>query len=192
MKLTIFDAATENYTSPPLHITREDLEKYGNGDTFIETGTYYGETVDMVLESGLFKLIHTIELNDSLFEENKKKYSANNNVWLWHGDSVEMLGPIVKALEGPATFWLDAHASGPLGGGKSGGSPLLDELDIIASSPFKNHTIIIDDIRLFGSSEWDYITKEAAIEKLLKINPDYNFYYLDGQVPGDVLWATVK
>lgn len=191
MKLTIYDA-NDNYTPPSIHITKEDLEKYGNGDTFVETGTYIGETVDMVLETGLFKKIHTIELNDELMKKAMVKYQDVEPVYLWPGDSVDQLDVIVKSLKGPATFWLDAHASGPLAGGKSGGSPVLDELDIIASSPCKEHTIIIDDCRLFGSAEWDYVSKDDAIAKIMKINPNYKIHYTDGQIPGDVLWATVR
>jgi hypothetical protein len=191
MKLTIFDP-NNNYTPPSIHIKKEDLIKYGNGDTFVETGTYLGETVDMVLETGLYKKIHTIELNDDLLQKAMTKYQDVEPVYLWPGDSVDQLKVIVSTLKGPATFWLDAHASGPLPGGKSGGSPLLDELDIIASSPFKDHTIILDDCRLFGSAEWDYVSKDDALAKIMKINPNYNIYYLDGQIRGDVMWCTVK
>lgn len=184
--------ASEDYVSPPIHITKEDLEKYGAGDIFIETGTYLGETVDMVMETGLYKKIHSIELNDDLYNDLLKKYKNVESLYLWHGDSIDHLKSIVRNLEGPATFWLDAHASGSLEGGKSGGSPVLDELDIIASSPFKDHTIIIDDCRLFGSAEWSGVSKEDAIAKIMSINPEYKIHYLDGHAPKDVLWATTR
>ena len=52
MKYTFVDGpASEDYEAPPIHITEENLEKYGNGDVFVETGTYLGETVDMVLKT---------------------------------------------------------------------------------------------------------------------------------------------
>lgn len=184
--------ASEDYVSPSIHITAENLEKYGNGNEFIETGTYLGQTIDMVLATGLYKAIHSVELNDKLFEDAKKKYQNVENVFLWHGDSVDQLEVIIKTLTGPATFWLDAHASGPLVGGKSGGSPVLDELDIIASHPCKEHTIIIDDCRLFGSAEWSYVKKEDAVQRIMGINPKYYIHYLDGHIRNDVLWATVK
>lgn len=193
MQYTFVDGPLgEDYQAPPIHITKENLEKYGNGDVFVETGTYLGETVDMVLTTGLYKKIYSIELNDELFSTAQLKYEGNEKVSLKHGDSIDKLKEIVEKLDEPATFWLDAHASGHLVGGKSGGSPVLDELDIIASSPINTHTIIIDDCRLFGSAEWSFVKKEDAIEHLKKINPDYNIYYLDGHIRGDVLWATVK
>ena len=188
----VFVNGDDNYDPPKIHLTKEYLEKYGNGDIFVETGTYLGETVDMVLESDLYNIIHSIELNEELYTQAQKKYENSEVVYLWKGDSVDQLAIIVSCLNDAATFWLDAHASGPLSGGKSGGSPVLDELDIISSSPFNDHTIFIDDVRLFGSAEWNYVTKEAAIEKIMKINPNYNIYYLDGHERGDVLCASVK
>lgn len=184
--------AGEDYEAPPIHITKEDLEKYGAGDTFVETGTYIGETVDMVLSFKKYKTIHTIELNEGLYNDAVAKYKGNKRVTCWQGDSIDCLKTIVENLNAPATFWLDAHASGHLVGGKSGGSPVLDELDIINSSPIKDHTIIIDDCRLFGSSEWSGVRKEDAVAKIMEINPKYNIHYLDGHIRGDVLWATVK
>jgi hypothetical protein len=180
------------YTPPKIHLTKENLEKYGNGETFVETGTYLGDTIDMVLESGLYENIHSIELNETLFRDAVSKYENVPSVDLWLGDSVDQLAIIVGNLSGPATFYLDAHASGPLSGGKSGGSPVLDEVSIIAASPFNDHTIFIDDVRLFGSAEWSYVSKDDVISKLMEINPKYNIYYLDGEIRNDVLVASVK
>ena len=192
MKLTIVDGPLDEYTPPAIHVNEEDLKKYGAGDTFIETGTYIGETVDMILDKTDFKTIHTIELNETLYENASNRYKKQPRVKCWQGDSIDCLKEILETLDGPATFWLDAHASGELQGGKSGGSPVLDELDLIATHSCKEHTIIIDDCRLFGSSEWSYVKKEDALEKLRQINPDYNIYYLDGHARGDVLWASTK
>jgi hypothetical protein len=90
---------------------------------------------------------------------------------------------------------LDAHASGPLAGGKSGGSPVIDELKIIKSCHRFvgcKDTIFIDDRRLFGSAEWSYVKEEDAIALLIEINPNYNIYYLDGHTKEDVICATLK
>lgn len=184
--------ANEDYVSPSIHITKEDLEKYGAGDIFVETGTYIGETVDMLLQFKKFKKIYTIELNAGLYNDASKKYENEPRVECLFGDSAELLTEIVGKLKKPATFWLDAHASGSLEGGKSGGSPVLDELDIIKASPIKDHTIIIDDCRLFGSAEWSGVQKEEAVAKIMSINPKYKIHYLNGHAPKDVLWATTR
>ena len=173
------------------HLSKEVLEKYGTGSTFVETGTYKGDTVRLALEAG-FTTIETIELNKGLADAAKELFKDNEGVTVWQGDSVDCLEKIVDQLKEPATFWLDAHASGPLPGGKTGGGPVVDELRIIAKSPIKNHTIFIDDKRLFGSAEWSFTKEEDAMAVLKEINPDYIITYLDGEIPGDVICASVK
>ena len=185
-KLNIID--TEK---PSSHLNLDYLHQYGNGDTFIETGTYYGDTVQLALNAG-FNKIHSVELDTVLFDKAVKRFANNDNVRIWYGDSVDSLKDILALVNGPATFWLDAHASGELVGGKSGGSPVVDELTIIQAHSCNEHTIFIDDRRLFGSAEWSFVKEEDAMELLRKINPNYKILYLDGHVPGDVICATVK
>lgn len=173
------------------HLTLEYLRKYDNGDTFVETGTYVGDTVKLALIKG-YKTIHTIELNNDLYDNAVKMFRDPVRVKLWRGDTIDCLKEIITTIEGPATFWLDAHASGPLAGGKSGPAPVLDELDIIATHSCKEHTIFIDDCRLFGTAEWSFVKKEDAIKKILQINPNYNIVYLDGHIQEDILCATIR
>jgi len=173
------------------HLNLDYLQKYGNGDTFIETGTFLGDTVRLAVEAG-YKKVHSTELNPDLFSAAVKDFSNNSRVQIWLGDSVDVLPEILENMTTPGTFWLDAHASGHLVGGKSGGSPVLDELRIIKKNGIQEHTIFIDDRRLFGSAEWSGVKEEDAIALLKEINPNYKILYLDGHVPGDVICATVK
>lgn len=173
------------------HLTLEYLSKYGNGHTFVETGTYLGDTVQLAIDAN-FQHIHSTELDNDLCVAAAKLFEDKPQVNIWHGDSVDTLKDILNCIDGPATFWLDAHASGHLPGGKSGGSPVLDELRVIATHPCKEHTIFIDDRRLFGSNEWSGVKEQDALDILKTINPMYNFYYLNGHIPGDILCATVK
>lgn len=173
------------------HLSLDYLNKYGNGKTFIETGTFLGDTIYLALEAK-FEKIHSTELNDELYERAVKLFDHKPQVKIWHGDSVHTLKEIMKELNGPATFWLDAHASGPLPGGISGGSPVLDELEIIREHGNNEHTIFIDDRRLFGSVEWSEVQEESAMEIIRKINPSYNILLLDGEIEKDVICATIK
>ena len=102
---------------------------------------------------------------------------------------------LVENLTEPATFWLDAHASGPnIPGGKYGSCPLVQEIEAINLSPCKDHVIMIDDNRLFGSHEWDYLDKQKVIDALYAINPNYKLVYEngeeDGRLPNDILIAS--
>lgn len=173
------------------HLTSEYLEKYGNGDTFIETGTFLGDTVHLALDCG-FSKVHSCELNDEFYESAENTFANNPKVKIWHGDSVDCIPKMLEASNKPVTFWLDAHASGPLAGGRSGGSPVLDELRLIKEDTRNDHTIFIDDRRLFGSAEWSYVREEDAIALLKEINPNYNILFLDGHQKEDVICATVK
>ena len=67
-------------------------------ETFIETGTYIGETVKRVIP--FFKQIYTIELNKKLYIYNKKKFKKNKNVKVINGDS----GKILKEIFGPVLY----------------------------------------------------------------------------------------
>ena len=175
------------------HLNIEYLNKYSNGKLFIETGTYLGDTIWMVLESALFDKIHSSEINAELYNRAVQLFDHKPQVVLWKEESYDCIAKVMKDLNNEtATFWLDAHASGPLHGGKHGGSPVLLELEEILKSGNNQHTIFIDDRRLFGSAEWNGVKEEDAINLLKKINPDYNIFFLDGHVEKDVICATVK
>lgn len=191
-KLNIIDDSKPVYKwEHPSHLTEEYLHKYGNGDIFVETGTYMGDTVKLALGAG-FNRIYSCELNEGLYKNCVDLFKDNTNVTILLGDSIDCLKDILTRIEGPATFWLDAHASGELIGGKSGGSPVLDELELIAEHSCKEHTIFIDDRRLFGSAEWSFVQEKDCIDTIMQINPKYYIHYLDGHQPGDVICASVK
>lgn len=173
------------------HLSLDYLKQYGNGETFIETGTFMGDTIYLALEAE-YKRIHSVELNQSLYLRATKLFDHKPQVTIWYGDSVNCLEKILNETTGPATFWLDAHASGPLPGGISGGSPVLDELEIIRKHSNNEHTIFIDDRRLFGSAEWSYVQEKTALELIKKINPSYKILFLDGEIEQDIICATLK
>lgn len=192
----------------PSHLKLEYLQKYAVGDVFVETGTYMGDTVKLALQHG-FKKIHTIELNEELYLKAVDMFAGNPEVKVWFGDSVDIIPQIVEELNEQATFWLDAHASGPLVGGQYGPCPLALELRSIYGQeiltlnnsemtrqlkPYatNTHTLFIDDRRLLGSAEWGYISEETVTNLVLQINPEYKIHLLDGHVANDVMCATVR
>lgn len=175
--------------------------------SFIETGTYRGDTFVRMMKHG-FKFGRTVELNDDIISEDNVEaisymITASNgerDLGIYRGDSPDLipgfLADVKKKFPDPkdqeVTFWLDAHASGQLVGGRSGGCPLLDELKAIEADPIKTHTIFINDRRLFGSAEWSFVSEQSVIDALKKINPDYKLVLLDGaNCPKDIICATV-
>lgn len=174
------------------HLKIDYLKKHGNGRIFVETGTYMGQTVELLKDLPDFSEINSIELNEELANLAKIKFADDEKVKIWQGDSIDVLQTIISKTNEPMTFWLDAHASGNIKGGRSGGSPVLDELKAIKASPIKTHTIMIDDVRLFGSAEWSYVKLEDALKLIEEINPNYKISFLDGQVKNDILCASIR
>jgi hypothetical protein len=170
------------------------LEQYAVGSTFIETGSMEGWTMHTALEYG-FETMHGIELMQKYYDFSIDLLKNHDNVHFWLGESPDILSKIVENLSEPATFWLDAHASGPnIPGGIYGGCPLIQELEAIRRSPCKEHVIMIDDVRLFGTGEWDFLEKQSVLNEILKINPSYKIAYAhgeeDGAFPNDILIAS--
>lgn len=177
------------------HLNEEYLTKYGkDNNVLIETGTFRGDTILIGLEHG-FDEIYSCELFVPLYNDCVKMFSDKKNVHIYNTDSPDFLKDIFHNVMNPfnrSTIWLDAHASGPLPGGKSGGTPVIDELKSIRDYSRRNdHTIFIDDRRLFGSDEWSGVKEEDAIKLIKEINTDYVIEFLDGVIEKDIIVAYI-
>lgn len=162
---------------------------------FVETGTWEGHGVLLADMAGCFQEIHTIELSEYYYQKNKIGEANHTKppVYVWFGDSGTVLGEVLKKMNEPATIWLDAHYSGNDTAKGIGNTPILRELECIKNHPIKTHTILIDDVRLFGTAEFDYITLDVVLEKLKEINPSYVISIADAQnSPRDILVARPK
>lgn len=115
-------------------------------DTFVETGTYLGQTTRLL--AGVCKNVVTIEIDPALHARAVESLADLPNVKLLLGDSGTLLPQVLSSLTVPALFWLDGHKSGGI---TSGGDtpPILQELDAIFAHPVKEHVIVVDDVRLF-------------------------------------------
>ncbi|MCK4826444.1 hypothetical protein KA005_62455, partial [bacterium] len=135
------------HRGPPIELISKLKETFCIA-TFVETGTYQGDTAYWA--SGVFDHVITIEVSKSLYEEVVEKYGHTKNVEFMHGDSREKLKGIIAKLDGPSIFWLDAHWSGGTTYGENDPCPLIEEIKIINSSEYE-HFVLIDDARLFTS-----------------------------------------
>jgi|WetSurMetagenome_2_1015567.scaffolds.fasta_scaffold68268_4 hypothetical protein len=157
---------------------------------FVETGTYLGHGLLSALESGAFVNLTSIELSLKYYEHCQRMFAHCPNVRLLCGDSRYLLWPVIKNINTPITFWLDGHWSGEDTAKGEIPFPLMDELRAIEFHPIKTHTILIDDVRLFDVQFG--VSKKIVENFLLKINPNYQFSYLSGYVPEDVLLARIE
>lgn len=158
---------------------------------FVETGTLYGDGIQKAILSG-FNLIHSIELSPKYYLLSQERFKDKENVSIYLGDSGKILYDVIKNIDDPITFWLDSHFAGwdTAYAGKM--TPILDELEQIKRHHINTHTILIDDVRQFGTYYFDNITLDQILSKLYDINPNYKISFEKGFVENDILVAHVQ
>jgi hypothetical protein len=118
--------------------------------TFVETGTFHGDMVRAVL--GDFRAVYSIELDRALFEKASRRFAREPAVRLRSGDSAAVLPQVVREVEGPCLFWLDAHYSGEGTARAVVDTPIERELRCLLAQPAARHVILVDDARLFDGT----------------------------------------
>jgi hypothetical protein len=120
---------------------REYGQKFGLR-ILIETGTYYGEMVSAM--KSRFDEIYSIEFSPELTARAAKEFAKYSHIKIIHGDSQIALPELLKSLESPALFWLDAGYYG--WSGEQGDKKRLGvELDAILRHKINGHVILMDD-----------------------------------------------
>lgn len=166
----------------------ETFVKYPN-KVFVETGSSHGNGIEMAINVG-FRSIYSMEIRGDLLQHCKERFADHPEVVLFNGYSEDILYDVIKDINEPITFWLDGHTDCPAPGRKY--SPIMEELEAIKKHPIKTHTIMIDDVRLFGTHEFDHVSTSEIINKILEINPNYEILYELGYVSNDILVARVR
>ena len=134
-------------------LTPMDFSRFRQySDTFIETGTHLGESVQAALDAG-FTDVRSVELKESIYLKAKERFEGNKCVTLFCGKSADCLPEMIKGTTTPSVFWLDAHPAGPGTAGHEEwlkrdesvfqDTVLSEELKIILSHG--KHVILIDD-----------------------------------------------
>jgi hypothetical protein len=139
-------------------------------DTFIETGTYYGQMVNFARE--IFLKVISVEIYTPFYRENVSQFADDDRVHILLGDSAKNLPEAISLASERVLFWLDGHYSGAGTGVGEKVSPIIEELRLIAISGRTNDCIVIDDKRLFTGHD-GYPDLEAAVSELMRINPAY-------------------
>jgi len=114
--------------------------------TFVETGTNEADTA--VWAADEFEHVITIEGSESLHQTAVSTFGWRRNIRFVHGDSRRMLPEVLRRLDAPAIFWLDAHWCGMDTYGSGNECPVLDELKALNAWDTP-HIVLVDDARLF-------------------------------------------
>ena len=123
-----------------------------HSDTFIETGTHIGESVQSAIDAG-FTNIKTVELQAQYYQFANNRF-AGKNVKLYFGKSIDMLPLMLEGIPTPSVFWLDAHPAGPntaghqelLAGDQEFNQTTILKKELSLILQHGKHVILIDDI----------------------------------------------
>tara|TARA_R110000751_G_scaffold85738_3_gene170998 strand:- start:2336 stop:2884 length:549 start_codon:yes stop_codon:yes gene_type:complete len=181
----------------PIEFDINEIKKDCN--IYFETGMWNVKQCETSLCKALkmdFDKCCSVEINSAFIDIAELKFHQeieDNKLKLFQGKSEnlkEYLDDINLKDDDRIFFFLDSHGSGY-------GCPLVEELDAIKSLKSNNHIILIDDIRIIRSCVWsddrykgDDFEKQLK-NKLLEINENYKFSYLDGHIENDVLCCSL-
>lgn len=167
-------------------------------DVFVETGTFHGDTVELVKDQ--FREIHTVELSPEHYEAACSRFRGQVQIDLAYGDSATALATWASGLRGKSVmYFLDAHwCVADNTAGEASQCPLLNELRNIGQLNPES-LIIIDDARLFLApplapheiSHWPAFTEVldalhamSTFHQVMVLNDNIVFY---PPVAGDAL-----
>jgi len=144
---------------------------------FIETGTYKGKMVYAVMPH--VKEIYSVELDPIHCRNARKRFSGYANIHILQGQSGEVLPEIVKEIQQPCLFWLDAHWSGGSTAKGELETPIVQEMACILNHPCASrHVVLVDDARCFTGQN-DYPTLQTLEKRILAAHPDWVFEVKD-------------
>lgn len=154
-----------------------DYIKRFSPDVFIETGTYKGKMVYAVMPH--IRPIYSIELDPAHFDNASRRFGRYPGIQIIHGQSGDILPELLKNVNNPCLFWLDAHYSGGSTAKGDLETPIMQEIDAILKHPYgEKHILLIDDARCFiGKS--DYPTVDGLRSFILRFFPDWVFELKD-------------
>ena len=168
-------------TPPPLHKQRlvKSYARRFDLDVLVETGTFHGDMLAACRND--FRKLYSIEVNEYLYLRARKRFTGCPQITLVPGDSAAVLPIVLKAVDGPALFWLDAHAMRGMPDPDRPITPIIDELNQVLDSAVDKYVILIDDVRLFtGVSAYPSLRE---VEDLVRGRfPDWIFEVKDDVV----------
>jgi hypothetical protein len=137
----------------PGTVKRACLARHGFKDaTWIETGTYWGETTNFLSKTA--NRVVSIEPEPELFRKAQQRFAEVKNVEVLNGLSEDIFPVLLPKVQGKVNFWLDGHYSAGATHLGPQETPIVDELKAISDNMknFEGVCVMVDDLRLFGNT----------------------------------------
>ena len=154
------DWTERQFSAPSPHFVKQTclLRNAIQGGQWIETGTYLGQTTEILAR--LNQPVFSIEPEPALYSNAKKNFARYPNVEILHGTSEDIFPTLLPKLSGPVNFWLDGHYSAGITFKGPQDTPIVDELACISLhlGHFGDVCVQIDDVRCFNPKIPEYST----------------------------------
>lgn len=151
---------TRDYEAPSPKAVKDRVLRRNSipGGTWVETGTFLGETTSMLASWG--GPVYSLEPAKSLYERAARRFRSQRHVVIINAPSEEAFPTLLPTLKGPLNFWLDGHFSAGATFQGEFDTPIIAELDAIAANlpNLLPIAILIDDVRSFDPTLPEYAT----------------------------------
>ncbi len=119
--------------------------------SWIETGTYLGETSSFLAKNSDKQRVYSLEPSLDLYRFAANKWKHLPNLIIINQSSEYGFEKTIQLIDEKANFWLDGHNSGDITYLGEEFSPIKLELELINNHlpRFKEVSIFVDDVRLF-------------------------------------------
>ena len=148
------------FTMPaPKRVKWSVLSRYGGAtDTWIETGTYRGDTTAFLAKEAAH--VYSIEPEPTLAKAAIERFADDDRVTIAEGLAEDRLAGILEQVEGPVSFWLDGHFSGGVTHKGPADTPIREELAAIEKhlERLGEVRILVDDLRCFDPTDHHFAT----------------------------------
>lgn len=141
----------------PSHIKRRVLLRLGILEgTWVETGTYLGETTAILAEKA--KQVYSIEPEPALCARAQALFAGRGNIEIIRGTSEQIFPGLMLRISGDVSFWLDGHYSADATFKGEKDTPIKEELAAIAQAlpRLGRVAIMVDDVRCFEPAHPDF------------------------------------
>jgi hypothetical protein len=143
---------------PPAVKRRVLLRNALNDAVWIESGTYFGDTTFFLSKHA--NHVYSIELDERLAAQAKKRFRQRPNIEILQGDSGQLIGGLLTKISGNVNLWLDGHFSGGITCKGELTTPIVAELAAVSAYVKQTSNpatvVMIDDVRCFDPSIPDY------------------------------------